>query len=295
MNIPVVDTHHHIWRFARTPWLNGPVLPRIFGAYEPLRRDYSIEDFAADARPHHVTRSVYVQVNVAPGDEVEEVEWAAAEGKREGLVQAVVGFADMTAADVAVTLDRQLRSSGFRGVRQQLHWHENPAFRFAQSPDVMSSPAFRRGFRELERRGLLFELQVFPQQYELAIDLIDLFPGVQFVLLHAGMPMDMSEAGLQFWRNGLRSFAKRPNVWVKLSGFGTFVRRCEIGHWQPLILDTVAIFGPARCMFGSNYPIESLWTDYGTLMDVFQRSISGLSVAERQLILSGVASDLYRI
>jgi predicted TIM-barrel fold metal-dependent hydrolase len=107
--------------------------------------------------------------------------------------------------------------------------------------------------------------------------------------------MDMSNAGLEYWRSGLRAFAERPNVWVKLSGFGTFVRRCEIGHWRPLILDTIAIFGPSRCMFGSNFPIESLWTDYGTLMDVFQGSISGLSIEERRLILSKTASNLYRI
>src|SRR5437660_12124282 len=104
----IVDAHHHIWRRDRTPWLAGPPVPRIFGTYEALRRDYPIEEYAADARPQGVTRSVYVQVNVAPGDEVEEIEWAAAEGPREGLVQGVVAFADLAAPDVGDVLDRQL-------------------------------------------------------------------------------------------------------------------------------------------------------------------------------------------
>ena len=74
MNQPIVDSHHHIWRLNETPWLQGPSVPRIFGAYEPLRRDYGITEYMAEAVPCGVVKSVYVQVNVAPGKEVEEVE-----------------------------------------------------------------------------------------------------------------------------------------------------------------------------------------------------------------------------
>lgn len=70
----MVDAHHHIWRLDRTPWLAGPAVPRIFGNYDALRRDYGVVDFAADALPHGVTKSIYVQVNVDAGNEVEEVE-----------------------------------------------------------------------------------------------------------------------------------------------------------------------------------------------------------------------------
>lgn len=63
---PIVDAHFHIWRLAATPWLAGPPVPRIFGAYEPLRRDYLIEEYLAAARPCGVVKSVFVQVNVAP-------------------------------------------------------------------------------------------------------------------------------------------------------------------------------------------------------------------------------------
>lgn len=75
MAIPIVDAHHHIWRLSATPWLQGPAVPRIFGAYEALRRDYPIGEFAADAARASVVKSVFVQVNVAPGNEVEEVVW----------------------------------------------------------------------------------------------------------------------------------------------------------------------------------------------------------------------------
>ena len=155
----IIDAHHHIWRLAATPWLNGPPVPRIFGAYEPLRRDYTIEEYLAEARPCGVTQSVFVQVNVAPGAEVEEVAWVQSVADRAGFPQAITAFADLAAPDVDDTLDRSLASGKVRAIRQQIHWHEKPLYRFAPRPDVMNDADWRRGLREVARRGLMFELQ----------------------------------------------------------------------------------------------------------------------------------------
>jgi predicted TIM-barrel fold metal-dependent hydrolase len=293
--MPITDAHHHIWWLHRTPWLSGPPVPRIFGDYAELRRDYTVEEFAADARTHGVDRSVYVQVNVAPGDEVDEVAWASEAGAREGLVQAVVGFADLAAPDVGDVLDEQLASGPLRGIRQQLHWHDNPAYRFASAPDVMRGRAWRRGLREVTERGLLFELQVFPGQYGHALDLVDAFPDTTFVLLHAGMPEDESADGRAAWRAGLAQLARRPHVHVKLSGLGTFARRYQLEDVRPIVEQTVELFGAERCLFGSNFPIEKLWTGYGRLLDVFTRSLAACSGPERELILDGTAARLYRL
>jgi predicted TIM-barrel fold metal-dependent hydrolase len=291
----ITDAHHHIWRFAKTPWLNGPPVPRIFGGYEPLRRDYSIEEFASDVRPAGVTKSVYVQVNVAEGEEVEEVAWVWAEGRRESLAQGIVGFAELSNPEVGETLDQQLACGRLRGIRQQLHWHQKSEYRFALTPDSMADSRWRRGLAEVAKRGLLFELQVFPSQYQHALALVDAFPQLTFVLLHAGMPEDRSPEALDNWRLGLALFAARPNVVTKLSGLGTFTRSCDEALWRPIIEDTVTIFGPRRCMFGSNFPIEKLWTDYETLIAVFQSSIRNFSEEEQQQILSGTAERIYRI
>jgi predicted TIM-barrel fold metal-dependent hydrolase len=291
----IIDAHHHVWRLDRTPWLAGPPEPRIFGDYDPLRRDYPIEEYAADVRGQGVVGSVYVQVNVALGDEVEEVEWAAEAGAREGLVQGVVAFADLARPDVGEVLDRQRASSVLRGVRQQLHWHPDPAYRFAATPDGMLRPEWQRGLMEVAARGLLFELQVFPDQYQYALRLVDAFPNTTFVLVHAGMLEDRSEQGWAAWRRGLERFAERDNVYLKLSGLGTFTRRCAPEDWRPVIGQAVDIFGPQRCMFGSNFPIEKLWTTYGTLIDVFRAGIASYSGAEQRQILHDVAARVYRI
>ena len=291
----IIDAHHHIWRMDRTPWLNGPPVSRIFGDYAPLRRDYSIAEYAEDARSNGVTKSVYIQVNVAPGDEAWEAQWAGEQGHQEGLVQAVVSFADLASPDVGDVLDRQLACSPVRGVRQQLHWHSNPAYRFAKTPDGMLRPEWQRGLRELVRRGLHFELQVFQSQYAHALALIDANPDVTFVLLHAGMPESLSgEAGAE-WARGLSSFAVRPNVVTKISGLGTFTRSCNVEEWCPIVECAVDTFGPARCLFGSNFPIEKLWTSYAALIAVARTALSRYSADEQLAVLHDTAARLYRI
>lgn len=292
---PVIDAHHHIWRFDRTPWLNGPMVPRIFGDYAAIRRDYSISEFAADAKPQGVTKSVYIQINVAPGDEVWEAEWAAAQGDAEGLVQAVVSYVDLAEQDVGDVLDRQCAVAPVRGVRQQLHWHRNPLYRFASRPDMMLDSSWQRGLKEVMARGLHFELQVFQNQYADALTLIDRFPDLTFVLLHAGMPEDLSHEGLARWAGGLVDFARRPNVLTKLSAFGTFTHSCDADEWAVPIRRAVDVFGPERSIFGSNFPVEKLWTDYASLLSAVRHGISVYSTDEQDHILHHTAAKLYRI
>ena len=292
---PIIDAHHHIWRLARTPWLNGPPVPRIFGDYAPLRRDYLAEEFAADARRCGVEKSVYVQINVAPGDEIEEVQWVQTGADTHGYPHGIIGYADLASPALARTLDAQSRCPAFRGIRQQLHWHENPAYRFASRPDAMNDPQWRRGLAVLAERGLLFELQVFASQMDDAARLAADHRSVTFVLLHAGMPEDTSAQGWQSWRRGMRRLADQPNIAVKLSGLGTFSHVCTVERWQPIVNETIAMFGAERCVFGSNYPIESLWTGYDRIITVMRECVSQRSAAEERAIFHGNAQRIYRL
>ena len=295
MSEPIIDAHHHIWRLKKVPWLAGPQLPRIFGDYAPLRRDWPVEELIAAWTPHQVVKSVYIQINVAPGDEVEEAQWVQSVADRHGFPHGIVGYADLAAADVGATLDRLCACANLRGIRQQLHWHEKALYRFAARPDLMNDPAWRRGLRELERRGLLFELQVFASQMPDAARLAADFPGVTFVLLHAGMLEDRTPAGWQAWRAGMRALAACPNVMVKLSGLGTFEHACTVELWRPVVHETLELFGAARCLYGSNWPIESLWTDYARILAVMQECTAALDAAARRAVYHDNAARVYRL
>jgi predicted TIM-barrel fold metal-dependent hydrolase len=107
---PVVDAHHHLWRRADLAWLDGPPVPRIFGAYEPIRRDYLAAEFLADCTPAGVTRSVYVQTNWPAAGELEEVRWVQSIAEQSGFPHAIVAGANLADPGVA---DRCMSGSNF--------------------------------------------------------------------------------------------------------------------------------------------------------------------------------------
>ena len=104
-DMPIIDAHHHIWRQADLPWLMGPRQPRIFGPYEPLRRDYPIEEFLADIAGQGVTRFIYVQTNWAPGEEVNETRWVQGVADAHGWPAAIIAYADLADPNLTRILD----------------------------------------------------------------------------------------------------------------------------------------------------------------------------------------------
>jgi predicted TIM-barrel fold metal-dependent hydrolase len=291
----IVDAHHHVWRRADLPWLDGPMQPRIFGAYEAIRRDYGIEEYLADLAGTAVTRSVYVQANWAPERFLDEVAWVEGLARRTGWPHAIVAYADLLAGDARAALDQLARRPAVRGVRMQLHWHSDPLYRFAARPDIAGDPAFRRNLAHLAGLGLAFELQVFAGQMALAADLAAAVPEAVLVLQHAGMQEDPRPAGLAAWRQGMAALASRPNVVAKLSGLGTFARRLDPRLIAAIVAETLALFGPGRCLWGSNFPIEKLWTGYRPLLDAHLAALGALGPAERRAVLAGTAARVYRL
>jgi predicted TIM-barrel fold metal-dependent hydrolase len=291
----VIDAHHHIWRQADLPWLAGPMVPRIFGPYEPIRRDYPVEEYLADIAGSGVVKSVYVQANWPKERAVEETAWVQSEADRAGWPHGIVAYADLMAEDVRPELDRLARIPLARGIRMQLHWHDNPQYRFASHAAVADDPVFRRNFSALADRGFSFDLQVFAPQMEGAARLAADHPGTAFILQHAGMLEDLSESGRAEWHRGMRLLAARPNVVSKLSGLGTFIHENDPGHIAWIVRETVALFGAERCLFGSNFPIEKLWTDYAPLVAAYRDAVADFTPEARAAILHDTAALVYRL
>jgi predicted TIM-barrel fold metal-dependent hydrolase len=293
--IPTIDAHHHIWRLKDLTWLSGPQVPRIFGPYEAIRRDYPIEEFRADLDGCNVVKSVYVQTNWPADQSYDEAKWVQSVIDATGWPHANVAHADLADPDAGDLIARLAKLPATRGIRQQLHWHENSQYRFAPHPKVMNDPAWRRGFAHLANHNLLFELQVFADQMQDGAALARAFPETTFVLEHAGMLENISEDGWKTWRAGMSALAEQPNVNVKLSGLGTFVHACRADVMAPVIRETVAIFGADRCLYGSNFPIEKLWTDYTRLYRTFRDAIAHLDEKQQCAILYDTAARLYRL
>jgi len=288
----MIDAHFHIWRQADLPWLSGPMQPRIFGPYEPIRRDYPIAEYVADATSAGITGAVYVQANWPVDRFLDEAAFVAEASEASGFPIAIVAYADMLAEDARPQLDALAAKARVRGVRMQLHWHENPLYRFASGPDLARDPVLQRNVARLGDYGWSFDLQVFSGQMEGAAALAEACPGVTFVLQHAGMLEDLSPAGIDAWRSGMALLAARPNVVSKLSGLGTFLRRNDEAHVAMIVGETLALFGADRCLFGSNFPIEKLWTSYPTL---FAAHWAAVPPADRSAVFSSTAKRVYRL
>lgn len=291
----IVDAHHHIWRQADLPWLLGPMQPRIFGPYEPIRRDYTIEEYLSDLGGTGVTRSIYVQTNWPKEDFENEAKWVQQTAEQHGWPHAIVAYADFSVGDVRPQLDRLARYPLVHGVRMQLHWHENPLYRFAARADLCADPVIRRNVAYLADYAFSFDLQVFAAQMAGAADLAQACPNVTFILQHAGMLEDISDEGRAAWRDGMTRLAKCPNVVSKLSGLGTFIHRNDPANVADVLRQTVEIFGAERCLFGSNFPVEKLWTSYRSLVDAYLAAAAPLGADQCDAIFRTTAMRVYRL
>lgn len=296
MTTGIVDAHHHIWRKQDLDWLAGPMVPRIFGPYEPIRRDYPIAEYIADVSPFGIEKSVYVQTNWPLEKSVDEVRWVQEVADQSGWPHAIVGSANLMDDGCAAVFAEQARISPLmRGTRLQLHWHENPAYRFAPTPDRMNDPVFRRNLARIEDLGWLFELQVFSGQMCDAARLAADFPGIPFVLIHAGMLESDLPGDRTNWLEGMKLLAEQPNVHVKLSGLGTFSHRVDPAFIAGVVRDCVTLFGSERCMFGSNFPVEKIWTDFATLWQAYDAALAEYPARDRDNILRDTATRVYRL
>jgi predicted TIM-barrel fold metal-dependent hydrolase len=293
--VHIIDAHHHIWRQADLPWLQGPTVPRIFGPYDAIKRDYLIDEYLRDAAGTGVAKSIYVQANWPKEQAFAEAAWVQSVADASGWPHGIVGFVDFL-DDAAPDLMRaQARLPLMRGARQQLHWHPNPLYRFAPRPDVMNDAVFRRNLARLQDFGWVFELQIFTAQMADGARLARDLPGITFVLQHAGMPEDWTHQGRQAWREGMRRLADASNVKTKLSAFGTFNHRVDRDFIAEVVSEAIGLFGADRCIWGSNFPIEKLWASYKDVFDAMTAALASVSEADRSLILGGNAAEVYRL
>ena len=292
---PIIDAHHHIWRRADLPWLDGPMQPRIFGPYEAIRRDYPISEYLSDLDGCGVTQSVYVQANWAKERFEDEVAYVQAAADETGFPQGIVGYTDFLAADVRPQLDRLTKYRNMRGLRMQLQWHENPQYRFASGPDLARDPTLQRNVAQLADYGWTFDLQVFTGQMDGAAELAASAPKVTFILQHAGMLEDLSDQGRARWRTGMRRLAACPNMMSKLSGLGTFIHKNDPDHIAAVVRETVKMFGANRCLFGSNFPVEKLWTGYAELIAAYRSALEPLGKETARAALHDTAARVYRL
>jgi predicted TIM-barrel fold metal-dependent hydrolase len=232
----------------------------------------------------------------------------------------IVGFADLTLGDRAEpVLEANVRAGGgrFRGVRHSGAWDADPIIgnsRTASDLTLYAQPGFRAGVRVLARMGLSLDAWVFFGQLQTVVDLARACPEATIVLCHvggllgygpyAGKRQEVADA----WRPRIAELARCPNVVVKLGGM--MMRLAAFDYrtapapatseelaalWRPYIEPCIELFGPDRCMFESNFPVDKMGIGWAALWNAFKRIAAGASPGEKRALFAGTARRVYRL
>ncbi len=290
---PVIDTHHHIWLRKDVPWLAEPPIPRMFGDYFGIRRDYPVEEFMRDVMPEGVTKSVHVTANW--GRPLDETRWLQQIADQHGFPHGIVAQVDLADPEADAALKAQKQFPNMRGVRQMLYWDGAPVRQSVPRPDYCNAPDFRRGFALLEKYGLHFELQVYAPQAAYAVELLKAFPNVPMILVHAGMLTDRTPQAIEQWRGALTAMAAFPNLHVKISGLGMYSLGLTLPQARQMIRDTIQIFGAKRTIYGSNFPLEKLHASYADFFGLYRKVLAEYTEAEQRAVLHDNAVEFYRL
>jgi len=159
----------------------------------------------------------------------------------------------------------------------------------------MDDPAWRRGYALLERPRLHFDVQTPWWHLDAAADLARDFPRIPIVINHTALPADRSAIALAAWRRALETAAAQPNVAIKLSGLGLTDKSWPVDGNRQLVRETIAIFGVARCMAASNFPVDGLCIGYRALFDAFKAFVADRPADQQRALFHDNAVRTYRM
>ncbi|MGB0153273.1 MAG: amidohydrolase family protein [Verrucomicrobiales bacterium] len=273
-----IDSHHHFWNYdpVEYGWIGEGM--------DVLKRDFGPADLGKVAKATKMDGFVSVQARQT----IEETEWLCGFAEKSPLIRGVVGWVPLADLEVEKILDSVLTPS-LKGIRHVVQGEPDPEFILGEE--------FNRGVSLLGRFGLVYDVLIFSKQLPASIRFVDQHPDLPMVLDHIAKPVISEAAFDQQWEKDFREIAKRENLVCKFSGVVTEVR--DKGWSDDLIRPywEVALesFGPRRLMFGSDWPVCLLKTDYEAWVAAVGSLMSELSADEQADIMGRNAMRVYAL
>ncbi len=292
----IVDAHHHLWDLnaCRHTWLAERGVTRFFGDPAPIQKNYHVRDLKTDFGALPVKKSVHIQVGVEVDDSLTETVWLQQQYDQHGLPSAIIPFCDLTQDTVSQDLETHAAHQAVRGVRQIIG-RSAEEDRKTGTSGLLSDPRFKSGLRVLADKGLSFDLQLTPPLIKTAASVFSEVPDLNVALCHCGSLSAFDPDSLSEWKQGLQALADLPNLICKISGFGMFDHGWTQDSIAPLVHRVIEIFGPSRCAFGSNFPVDKLYASYEETIGAYLNICQVYSLEERDAMFRTVAEDFYRI
>lgn len=314
--LAIIDPHHHLWDREGAHYLLPELLDDIGSGHKIVSTVFM------------ECKSMYRQggdPDLAPVGEVEFVSGIAAMSASGGygpmrICEGIVGHADLMLGSGARRVLEALVAAGgsrFRGIRASTVWHADPAARGSSlntSEGLLRNPRLREGFACLAPLGLTFDAWMYHTQLGELVELARQFPDAIIVLNHVGGAIGIGPyAGKRdevfaAWQAQIRALAECPNVSIKLGGLGMRLfgfafheaamppSSQELAQaWRPYIEACIAAFGPSRCMFESNFPVDKGSCSYAALWNAFKRITLDYSADEKAALYRLTAARVYRL
>lgn len=297
---PIIDAHQHLWDFGmdKHPWLRrkpatdgGGDLP--MGDLEPVRRDYLVADYLADAEGQGVVATVHVEATWDEADPLSETRWIESLDRGQVALRHVF-HVDLASADAGRLLAIEMARPGASGIRDIVAWHPDPARSFSDHPGRMSNPAWRSGLAHLHGTGMTCELLLFPWQMDEAEHLVQDFGDIPFVLNHCGSPLDRSDSGMADWAKGLQRLGRLKNLYLKISNPFAYDHGWTLSSLRRVVAHCLDCFRSDRVIFGTDFPVAGLQASYAELMTAYRALTADMAPGAQRAFFHDNAKRLYR-
>lgn len=271
-----IDAHQHFWDLDRFPYPWMPPAP------SKLRANYLPEQLARILARNRFDGSIVVQATTVPG----EAHWLLELASEHESILGVVAWVDLTSPELGRTLDELQRHPKLCGVRHPAH--DEPDANWLVREDVL------RGLAELARRGLPYDLLLFPQHLPLVPQIAERIPELRMVIDHIAKPR-IAAGQMDGWAQDMERAAAIPQVYAKLSGM---ITEADHANWKseelkPFVQHVYGLFGPERLMFGSDWPVCLLAGTWKEVLAAFTQALGPLSQEARSELLGGTAQRFY--
>ena len=284
-----VDSHVHFYDMRHPELFYGhwqpDVNPPLIG--KQMRklgeRNFLAEDFIETTRASNVAKAVHVQAAIGSNDPVKETEWLEEAAERTGFPHAIVAHADLRAPDVESVLERHCEFPRMKGIRD---------FSYG---DFLVADDFHRGYALLEKYNLHASIAAQCQDMDKLAALANKFPNTVIVIDHAGNPAERTPEYFELWKRGMATAATAENIIIKISGLGMGDHNWTVDSIRPYVLGCIEAFGVERSIFATNWPVDSLFSDYDTLIDAYTEIIADFSDDEKRDLFARNTESLYGI
>ena len=285
---PFVDTHVHYWDLKDPSlayvWLERDWVHPILGDIDAIKvLRYMAPEFVAETRFQNVTKAIHVQAAIGIADPVEETRWLQEQADATGFPHGIVAHCDLASPDAAATIERHLAYPNLRGIRD-----------FGQG-DYLADPTWQAGYALLAEHDLVFCLDVIWENLGKARALAEKTPDVVLCIDHAGFPRARDDEYFRNWRAAMEDVAQAENVVCKVSGLGMCDPQWTVDSIRPWVLACLEAFGVERTFFGTNWPVDRLYSSYGDVLNAYEEIVADLTDAEQTALFSANAERIFRI